>query len=228
MNVKFIVPVAGKGKRFGATIPKQFSNLAGKPIIFHTVKNLITSPLISGGVIVCGADDKIRMQELLCQLPGFAENCNIVIGGEKRQDSVYNGFKNLDKDDGYILIHDGARPFVDHELINRCVNGAKEFGACIAAIPVNDTIKKVKNGKIVETVDRNNLYRAQTPQVFKYKILKESFKQSKNGKMNFTDEATMIEKAGYGVQVITGDNKNIKITTPIDLLIAEKILEQGN
>jgi 2-C-methyl-D-erythritol 4-phosphate cytidylyltransferase len=228
MNVKIIVPVAGKGKRFGGEVPKQFYDLAGQPIIFHTVKKLITSPLISGGVIVCGADDKIQIQDLLNQLPGFAENYKIVIGGEKRQDSVYTGFENLEGDTNFVLIHDGARPFVSHEIIDRCVYGAEKSGACIAAIPLNDTIKIIKNGKIVETVDRNELQRAQTPQVFKYEILQDSFRQSKNGKINFTDEAAMVENSGYEVHVVTGDNKNIKITTQDDLLIAERIAEQGN
>lgn len=228
MNVNIIVPVAGQGKRFGGDIPKQFYELAGQPIILQTVKKLITSPLISGGVIVCGADDKTRMQELLFQLPEFRENFCIVVGGKKRQDSVYNGYKQIEESTDLVLIHDGARPFVSVEMIEKCVHGAQQFGACITAIPVSDTVKKVKDGKIIKTLDRSELYRAQTPQVFKYEILHESYKQSKKEKMNFTDEASMIEWAGYDVHIVPGNNLNIKITTQSDLLIAEKIAEQRN
>jgi len=228
MDVNIIVPVAGQGKRFGGEIPKQFFELAGQPIILYTIKKLIASPLISGGVIVCGADDKTRMQELLFQLPNFRDNFSIVVGGKKRQDSVYNGFQQIEENTDLVLIHDGARPFVSVEMIERCVHGAQQFGACISAVPVSDTIKKVKDNKIIKTLDRNELYRAHTPQVFKYEILHESYKQSQKEKMNFTDESSLVEWAGYKVYVVPGDSQNIKITTQIDLLIAEKIAEQRN
>jgi len=228
MNVKVIVPVAGKGKRFGGEIPKQFYKITGQPIIFHTVKNLITSPLISGGVIICGENDRDQIQEILNPIPEFPKKFKIIFGGEKRQDSVYKGFMEIEGDTDFVLIHDGARPFVSHELIESCVQEAQKFDACIAAIPVNDTIKKVENGIINETVDRSELYQAQTPQVFKYDILKESFKKSKIENCYFTDEAALVENTGFTVHIVQGDFKNIKITTHDDLVIAENLAEQRN
>ena len=228
MKVSIIVPVAGKGKRFGGEIPKQFYELAGQPIILHTIKNMMTSPLISGGVIVCGAEDIKMMEDIFSSIQGFQEKFIIVFGGDKRQNSVYNGFNSIGNDVDYVLIQDGVRPFISNELIEKCIMGAKQFGSCIAAVPVSDTIKRIQDGNIIETVDRKDLYRAQTPQVFKYKILSESYKKSKKENLSFTDESSMVEWAGYEVHVVEGSDKNIKITTQNDILSAEKILENWN
>jgi 2-C-methyl-D-erythritol 4-phosphate cytidylyltransferase len=225
MKAEIIVPVAGKGKRFGGEIPKQFYTLANQPILLHTLEKIITSPLIRGGVIVCGEHDIKFLEDLLFPVNGLKDKFNIVTGGKRRQDSVYNGFQSISENTEIVIIHDGVRPFISHDLIERCITSAEKSGACITAIPVSDTIKKVKEGKIVTTIDRKDLFQAQTPQAFKYEILAESFNKAKDKNLHFTDEAALVEWAGYEVYIVQGEKENIKITTQNDLLIAEKILD---
>jgi 2-C-methyl-D-erythritol 4-phosphate cytidylyltransferase len=138
MKTRVIVPVAGKGKRFDADIPKQFFHLAGTPVIVHTVSKFIASPLIIGGVIVFSEEDIVKYSHILKNVDGFSDKFEIISGGEHRQDSVYNGIQALPNDTEIVLVHDGVRPFVDDGLISRCIQGVKENDACIAAIPAND------------------------------------------------------------------------------------------
>ncbi len=213
MKVEIIVPAAGKGKRFGGDTSKQFLPLAGIPIIVRTVSNLIASPLINGGVIVFSEEDIRFAEKMFLQIQGFQEKFKIITGGNKRQDSVYNGLQALPDNTDIVLVHDGVRPFLNNEIIERCVSGAKEFRACIAAVPVTDTIKKVVNGKIIATLDREELWHAQTPQAFKYSVLKKVHEKATQMKHYTSDEASLFEWAGNDVFIVEGHERNIKITT---------------
>jgi 2-C-methyl-D-erythritol 4-phosphate cytidylyltransferase len=146
----------------------------------------------------------------------------VVIGGEKRQDSVYNGFCEVAPQTEIVLVHDGVRPFLSHRIIRESVDVAREYGAAITAIPVHDTIKRVDaSGLVSQTVDREGLWRVQTPQVFRYELLQEAFKKANSEKFYGTDEGTLIEHLGKPVKVVEGSEQNIKITRPEDLGLSE-------
>ena len=207
-------------------IPKQFLNLAGKPIIVHTVSKFITSPSITGGVIVSSEEDIQKLKDILHLLDGFSEKFKIVTGGKERQDSVYKGLNHLSDKTDIVLVHDGVRPLVTEDIIQRCITGAQRIKACIAAIPAKDTIKQVENGKIVATLPRNEIRLAQTPQAFEYEILIKAHKKAKQENYYSTDEAALVEWFGTDVYHVKGSEQNIKITTIEDLKVAEQYLQE--
>ncbi|MBN2266060.1 MAG: 2-C-methyl-D-erythritol 4-phosphate cytidylyltransferase, partial [Candidatus Aminicenantes bacterium] len=156
----------------------------------------------------------------------YAKIVDIVRGGERRQDSVWQGFRLLTASEPEIvLVHDGARPLVGAELISRIVAAARADGAAIPVLPLDDTIKEVKDGRVSGTVDRSSLARAQTPQGFRYEVLKEALETARRERFYGTDEAALAERAGLAVTAVPGDPRNIKITTPIDISIAEALLD---
>jgi 2-C-methyl-D-erythritol 4-phosphate cytidylyltransferase len=152
---------------------------------------------------------------------------SIVEGGSERQDSVYNGLKAIHNDCDIVLIHDGARPFVTHNIIEEGINIANKTGACIAAVPVKDTIKVAsENMDVVNTPNREALWAVQTPQFFKYQLLMGAYEKLQNSNLKATDDAMLIEELGYPVKIINGSYENIKITTPEDLILGEGILKK--
>ncbi|MBC8284209.1 MAG: 2-C-methyl-D-erythritol 4-phosphate cytidylyltransferase [Nitrospinae bacterium] len=225
MSVCAVVPAGGLGTRMGGAVPKQFQNLDGKPILYYTLKTMQDCGLISELILVVpekeydnACTDWLGKPEIVTK---------IVIGGEKRQDSVYNGFCEVTPETDIVLVHDGVRPFLSHKMILETINAAKEFGAAITAIPVNDTIKRVDaSGLVSQTVDRENLWRVQTPQAFQFKVLQEAFKKANSEKFYGTDEGTLIEHLGKPVKVVEGSEKNIKITRPEDLELSETFISK--
>ena len=226
MSVCAVVPAGGTGIRMGGTVPKQFLELNGKPILYYTLKTLQDCGIISELILVVpekeydnACTDWLGKPEIVTK---------VVVGGEKRQDSVYNGFCELSTQTEIVLVHDGVRPFLSHQMIQESVDAAREYGAAITAIPVNDTIKKVDDsGLVSQTVDREGLWRVQTPQVFRYELLQEAFKKANSEKFYGTDEGTLIEHLGKPVKVVEGSEQNIKITRPEDLRLSEIFISKA-
>lgn len=218
-KVTAIIVAAGEGQRFGA--PKQFAPLKEKPVLEWCLQCFQMHIQVADIVLVLmrnvGKDEYIRR---------FPKIVSVVTGGKHRQDSVYAGFGQIDpRKTGFVLVHDGVRPLVDHALLSRVILAAKESGAAIPVIPVEDTVKAVEGGKILRTLDREKLHRVQTPQGFSYPILKAALEQARVDGYHGTDEATLVERMGGEVVCVDGDPRNIKITTPEDLRIAEALLE---
>ncbi len=223
MNSVIIVS-AGKGSRMKADINKQFLKINGKEVISHTIDKFYENKNIKEIIVVVKEDEKKFFQENIIQKYGY-KNIKVVCGGKERQDSVYNGLKEVDKDCEYILIHDGARPFVDGKIIEDSIKCAKEYKSVVVGVPVKDTIKIVNSeNDVCDTPNRNTLWSIQTPQVFEYSLILEAHKKAKEDNYYGTDDSMLIERLGKTVKLIEGSYSNIKITTPEDLKIAKEIL----
>ena len=220
-----IVPAAGSGTRMGLDHPKQFHFLAGFPILIHTVRSFVEAECVDVIVVVVPADRVDSTKGLLLEYKLSGSNVSVVAGGKRRQDSVFCGLESLPSDVDVVLVHDGARPLVSSEIIARCAEAAQKSGAAIAAVPVKDTLKRADTAeRIVETVDRESLWQAQTPQAARLSLLLDAYKTA--GNRDVTDEASLLELAGIPVQLVEGSETNIKITRPDDLIIAEKIMQK--
>jgi 2-C-methyl-D-erythritol 4-phosphate cytidylyltransferase len=227
MKVSAIIPVAGQGKRFSSSIPKQYLEIDGQSIVAITIQKVLSISTNLKGVVVVAKTEIERTASLLSTIEGFKENFKIVIGGSERQDSVYNGLINLDADSDIVMVHDGVRPLVSREILVESIRVANETGACIAAVPVKDTLKRTQDQKIIETISRSNLWNAQTPQTFKYPILVQAHQKAKADNFYATDEAALVERMGYPVSIINGDYRNIKITTVEDFEMVHMIIKGG-
>ncbi len=220
-----IIPAAGSGSRMNTSRPKQFIDLAGKPILIHSVTAFHSNPEVAVIVVVAPKQYLEETRQMLSTW--HLDNKAVVIaGGTRRQDSVKAGLDYLDDSITTVLVHDGARPLVSDELIRRCLEEASLHGAAIAAIPVKDTLKKTDgHNTILATVDRHKLWQAQTPQAAGLQLLKQAF--AKGMDLDFTDEASLLEHAGYKVRLVSGSETNIKITRPEDLTLARTLLMQN-
>lgn len=223
MKVCAVIPAGGQGTRMGGTVPKQFQALKGKPILYYTLKTFQDSGLVDSIVLV------VPQKELECARVDWLRNPSVVkqvvVGGEKRQDSVFNGYQSLSKDTDIVLVHDGVRPFLSKEMIAETISSAEKFGAAITAIPVHDTLKQVdESGKVQRTVEREGLWRVQTPQAFRYDLLGEAFRKAQADTFYGTDEAGLIEYLGQEVRIVDGSEWNLKLTRPEDLVLGENIV----
>ncbi|HIP38045.1 MAG TPA: 2-C-methyl-D-erythritol 4-phosphate cytidylyltransferase [Desulfocapsa sulfexigens] len=220
-----IIPAAGSGTRMGLNHPKQYHLLAGTPILIHTVRQFVQSSCIEKIVVVVPSDRVDSTFQLLETYGLTDENLQVVAGGKRRQDSVKAGIDSLDGDMDIVLVHDGARPLVSQDVITRCYDAAVCHGAAIAAVPVIDTLKKSDAAnRILQTVDREDLWQAQTPQAARLSLLLAAYAAA--GDRDVTDEASLLELAGVPVHLVEGSVTNIKITRPDDLVIAEKIMQK--
>ena len=218
-KVVAIIVAAGTGERFGAA--KQFALLRGKTVLDWSLEKFEEHEAVDNIILVLGPDR--QGSEYLAKYPKIA---TVARGGEKRQDSVYAGLSCVDSQETEIvLVHDGVRPMVAKDLIGRIIDTAKEKGAAVPVVPLEDTIKRVEGTKIVLTEERNQLFRVQTPEGFSCSLLKEAFARAVEERFDGTDEAVLVERLGRDVFVVPGDSKNIKITKPADLKLAEVLLE---
>jgi len=214
-----IVVAAGAGKRFGEM--KQFAYLRGKPVLEWTLEAFQSHGEIDAVVLVLPDEQDMKHYRMR-----YAKIVDIVRGGERRQDSVWQGFRLLDAAaPEIVLVHDGARPLVGAGLISRIIAAARTEGAAVPVLPLEDTVKEVRDGRVVGTVDRTFLVRTQTPQGFRYAVLKKALEEARRGRFYGTDEAMLAERAGIPVSTVEGDPRNIKITTPVDITIAEGLLD---
>jgi 2-C-methyl-D-erythritol 4-phosphate cytidylyltransferase len=222
-SVTAIVPAAGSGKRLKSATKKPFVEIKGRPLLYHTLKALGSSRAI-GRIIVASEKSQIARVEEIVKKFGLRKVARVVAGGRTRFDSVKNCIDAVGPSTDIILIHDAARPLVSIDIIERSIAAASKYGACIVAVPENDTIKLSKGGGFVNgTLDRRNIWRAQTPQVFRASFLKKAFRSGRP-KGAVTDDSSVAEAAGGRVRIVCGSYSNIKITTPEDLKIAEALL----
>ena len=227
MKVAAIIPVAGSGKRFAGTQPKQFTEISGRPVIAITLTTIISVGEIGRIMVVCAADAVEQITAITGTISGFSRKGSITRGGKERQDSVYNGLKQLDEDTEIVLVHDGVRPFVSPEILVNSIGVAQRDGACVAAVRAKDTIKRVRENRVLETLERDELWHVQTPQTARYAWLMAAHAAARRAGYYTTDEAALLEWQGYPVQVIDGDDINIKITTPEDMKLARLIYEES-
>ena len=214
MHVTAIIAAAGAGRRLGAATPKQWIDIGGGTMLQHSVNAFVTHPRISDIVVVLPSG-----QTPSGLMFDTGPSVRIVAGGARRQDSVARGFDAVSADSDVVLVHDAARPFVTAALIDKTIDAAAKHGAAIAALASKDTIKRVAGGVIVDTIPRESVYLAQTPQGFRREVLAATVALGRTG-VEATDEAALAERAGYQVHVVDGDSGNVKITTEEDLRAA--------
>lgn len=228
MNVA-IIPAAGSGSRLGGQIPKQFLEIAGAPILVHTISRFVECDDIAAIVVALPAD---RLDEVRARHRGARALKPIyyVNGGTERSDSILNALETVaELQPEIVAVHDAVRPFVTPAQISAVIAKAKEVGAAILALPATDTIKEVENGLIQRTIDRRRIWRAQTPQAFRYELLMRANLEARTAGLPSaltTDDSLLVERLGAPVAVVEGSPNNIKITTPEDLILAETLFEQ--
>lgn len=218
-----MIVAGGQGTRMGMALPKQFLQLGGKPILYHTVASFARALPQAHIILVLPEQDISKLQMILEHFTDRID-MTVVTGGSTRFDSVKRGLQHIPKD-SIILVHDGVRPFVSDALIHRCIHAALEHGAAIPSLPVVDSVRMLGHDDQFSPVDRNKLRIVQTPQVFRGDILLPAFEQDYH--IDFTDEATVVESLQHKVWLVEGERNNIKITTPEDLHLAESIIAQG-
>jgi 2-C-methyl-D-erythritol 4-phosphate cytidylyltransferase len=223
MNIA-IIAAAGTGSRMASDRPKQFLQLAGTPIIFHTLKPFELCDSIHEVIVVLPAEESA---EFLAQAGkrGLRKLARVVPGGATRAESVKRGLQAIRAATAEIVaVHDGVRPFVTVAEIEETIAAAQRDGAAILATPATDTIKLVEGGRVVKTLPRQSLRQALTPQCFRYELLRRAYEQVDLSDPSLTDESVLVERLGLTVTIVEGSARNIKITTPRDLLIAETLL----
>lgn len=217
-----VIVAAGTASRMGG-IDKVMANLGGEPMIQRTVRTFQECDAIREIVIVTRSDLIVPVMDL-CH--GFEKVRAVIVGGTSRQESVERGLGALSSKTELVAVQDGARPLITWQVIDRTVRAANSYGAAAPAIPVKDTIKVVRGGIVTDTPDRSSLQAVQTPQVFDLDLLKAALEQAARDKALVTDDCSAVERLGMSVKIVEGDERNIKVTTPLDLKIAELFLEE--
>lgn len=221
-----VIVAAGRGTRMGTEVKKQYLEICGIPLLARTIKVFESCEYIDEVILVIDSNDIIFCKHEIIDRYGFDKVKSIVSGGETRQDSVYNGLQEVDKDCEVVLIHDGARPFITQDEIISLIEAAREYKACTIATPVKDTIKLVGQDEFIkETLNRNTLWSVQTPQAFMYDVILAAHRKALKDDFNGTDDAQLVERMGISVKLVKGSYNNIKITTREDLIIAKAIIE---
>ncbi|MDG4657840.1 2-C-methyl-D-erythritol 4-phosphate cytidylyltransferase [Ectobacillus antri] len=221
MKYTLVIPAAGKGKRMGAGINKLLIPMQSAPVIIHTLRAFENDSNCAEIILVISEDEYETFSDLLAKYD-IKKDVVFVNGGSERQDSVYNGICHAQHE--YVLVHDGARPFVTEGVTQRVLDAAVEYGASICAVPVKDTIKRIVDGVVEETVERSALWAVQTPQGFHLPLLKKAHQIAREAGYNGTDDASLVEYIKHKVTVVEGSYYNIKVTTPDDLVVAEAFL----
>ena len=217
-----VIVAAGTASRMGG-IDKVMAPIGGEPMIVRTVRAFQECDAIKEIVIVTRQDLLVPIMDLCHR---FEKVQSVVVGGDSRQESVERGLHALSTKVKLVAVQDGARPLVTYEVIDRTVRAANTYGAAAPAIPVKDTIKEVKGGIVAKTPDRKLLQAVQTPQVFDFDLLNGALKKAKEDGAEITDDCSAVERLGMSVKIVPGDEKNIKVTTPLDMKIAELFLEE--
>ena len=217
-----VIVAAGSASRMGG-IDKVMAPLGGEPMIVRTVRAFQNCDSITSIVIVT-REDLIRPISELCS--EMDKVTAVVAGGSSRQESVHLGLNALPKGTKLAAVHDGARPLISWQVIDRVVRAANTYGAAAPAIPVKDTIKVVAGGLVQETPDRARLQAVQTPQVFDFDLLRGALKKAEADGASVTDDCSAVERTGMKIKIVEGDERNLKVTTPMDLKIAELLLEE--
>lgn len=224
MNIALIV-AGGSGLRMKQNARKQYLDLAGRPVIAHTLLAFEQCPHIDRIILVLPSEDIPTLSRDILPPMYLKKEIRLVPGGDERQDSVFNGLKCLEAECRIVAIHDGVRPFVTAQQISACILAAQENGASILGIPAFDTLKRVaEDGTIAETLDRRQIWLAQTPQAFRADLIKKAHQRARADNVRGTDDAALVERLGIKVKLIPGSRNNIKITTPEDLEFCRAML----
>lgn len=221
-----LIPAAGMGRRMGASVNKQYLLLGGKPVLAHTLELFQGAGFIDEIYVVVPAEEIEYCRLHVVEKFAVTKVKKIVAGGAERQDSVLNGLRAIDcRDDDIVLIHDGVRPFVPLAALEKSIAMALLHDGALLAVPVKDTVKVVRDAFVAATPLRETLWLAQTPQTFRYKIIKSAHELAEADGFTGTDDASLLERINKKVHVTIGDYRNIKITTPEDLVLAELFLK---
>lgn len=226
LSVSAVIVAGGKGVRMHSDLRKQYLMLGDLPIISHTLAAFDSCPLINRIYLVIPEIDFDFCNKNILAPICLTSDIQLVSGGKERQESVYNGLSAITHKVDIVVIHDAVRPFVTPKQINACIHGAQEEGGCIVGIPANDTLKKVDtDAYVIDTMQRVNIWQAQTPQAFAYHLIKKAHDVALSEGFTGTDDASLVERLGKRVKIIFGSPYNIKITNPEDLSIAHAILK---
>jgi 2-C-methyl-D-erythritol 4-phosphate cytidylyltransferase len=220
-----IIVAAGKGTRFGGPVRKQYLELVGKPVLYHTLLVFCTSPNIDR-IIVVGPLGETSYTTQLIHSWALKKPVDVAEGGLERHFSVMNGLERLSPDCEWVIIHDGVRPFVTHDMIHRVLVAAEKHDCAIVAVMPADTIKSCRDHFVGQTLDRKKLLSVQTPQAFRRTVLQRAYQTAMDRQQFSTDDAALVEQLGLPVAVVAGDYRNIKITAPVDLAIARAFMEE--
>jgi len=228
MKIAALVAAAGLGKRMNSKIGKPFIPIFGKPILSYTLEKFEKCPLIDEVYLVVAKNEKDYCWKNVIVKYHLKKVQKLISGGNTRQESVFNGLRSVKKNTDIIVIHDGARPFIHESIIKKSISVADKDGAAVTAAPLKDTLKQVKEDFLIHsTLDRAKIWRAQTPQTFKYKLIMSVYQQAWKDGFTATDDSAILERYGHVVRLIIGSEENIKITSPFDIFIAESILKRG-
>jgi 2-C-methyl-D-erythritol 4-phosphate cytidylyltransferase len=211
-----VVAAGGVGARLGSRTPKQFMSLGGVPILVATVRHFTSHPGVDA-IVVAGPPAHLERTRRLLQPLAGRRRISVVAGGSSRQESVRRGLDAVRDADGVIVVHDAVRPFITRALVDAVVAAAEIDGAAICALPVRETIKRARDGRVEATLDRTDLWSVQTPQAFRAALLREAHDKALRDGVSGTDDAMLVERLGHPVRVVPGLEANIKITTPGDL-----------
>jgi 2-C-methyl-D-erythritol 4-phosphate cytidylyltransferase len=233
MKVSVILPAAGLGTRMGRSVPekagtsrKQFMLLEGSPILLHTIRKFVSSPAVGEIVVALRAEDMEWVRDLLDRA-SFGKPVRLVEGGDSRQESVENALATLGAGTELVAVHDAVRPFIEHSVLEKVFTEAEENGAAIVGIVPVDTVKQIHRNKIRQTIPRERLILAQTPQVFRFDLLKQAFAKAREDGFAGTDESSLVERLEQvEVSVVPGSDRNIKITKPSDMDLARLFLAE--
>ena len=225
MSVLAIIPAAGLGVRMGGGTPKQFLSLEGVPIFIHTLRKFTASEAIDDIILALRPEDMERVRADVDR-EHFSRSVQLVAGGATRQETVGRALAEAPPGTEIVVVHDAVRPFIDSAMIQRVVEAARKDGAAILGIPSVDTVKQVERQLILGTIPRERIVLAQTPQAFRYAVIREAFDRATADGFNGTDESSLAERLGYNVTVLMGSDRNIKITKPSDLPLARLYIAQ--
>lgn len=226
-HIGVVIPAAGSGQRMNQTVKKQFILLDGEPILYHTLKPFLLEEPFKELVLVCPDEERLMVQsiaERLFEETQYPGHIKVIKGGQTRQASVYNGLCALE-DCSFVIVHDGVRPFVDLKTLETYWSMLKSYKGITVGTPVIDTIKRVEQQTVVETIDRAQLWAVQTPQAFDLNVLKRCHERAVSEGFLGTDDASLLEQYGEKVGIYPGHRENIKITTPFDLVVAEVLIK---
>jgi 2-C-methyl-D-erythritol 4-phosphate cytidylyltransferase len=223
-----IIVAAGQGKRIGSTKPKQLLNIGGQPMLKLTIEKFQTCDFIHD-IIVVVPESEIDQYQKYIRVQWHCQRIkSIVAGGHERHHSVMNGLNDIDSDTEIVLIHDGARPFVKHIVIKNVIENAAKYGAAIPGLTPKDTIKMHHQNKIVKTLDRETLIAVQTPQAFRKQVIFRAYENARYQNNYSTDDSALLETLNLDTVIVPGDYRNIKITSPEDLVVADAFAREVN
>jgi 2-C-methyl-D-erythritol 4-phosphate cytidylyltransferase len=227
MKTVAVIPSAGKGERMKKEVGKPYLLLADKPILAHTLSAFEQSPLVNEVIVTVSPEEVEYCRREVIDASHCKKVSHVLPGGRERQDSIWEGLKRVPSDCEIVIIHDGVRPLVTRRLIEASIQAAQRYGAAVPALPLKDTVKVVsEEHEVIETLDRHMLMAIQTPQTFKFHIIKEAYERAYQEGFYGTDDASLVERIGVKVKVIPGSHENLKITTPEDLILAEALLRR--